>query len=79
MVSDQVTFTAAEQVEIDKFIAKHGNDVKAVNERDETLLHLAVNEKRMAVVKFLVAEGANVDARNTYGETPLLLLVPCKT
>ena len=64
------TFTTTEQVNIDKFYAEYGNDVKAKDEYGNTLLHEAAGWE-VAIVKDLVSKGAKVDAKNTDGETPL--------
>lgn len=45
-----------------------GSDINAVNQAGETALHLAANE---AVIRFLVRQGAKLDARNKSGQTPL--------
>jgi len=66
------SFTIAEQAEIDSFYTEHGSGVKAViNERRDTLLHEAAMKGMIAVVKFLVFQGADVNAKNRYGYTPL--------
>ena len=67
---------AAEQVEIDRFCAKYGNDVKAIIGRD-TLLHKAAGSNdgddnwNVAVANYLVSKGANVNAKDIIGRTPL--------
>lgn len=73
-------FTTAEQAEIDRFCALHWNDVNAVDERGRTLLHKAVDafDKTyeswgVAVVKFLVSKGADINAEDSCGRTPLLM------
>jgi hypothetical protein len=69
-----VQFTAAEQEEIDKFLAEYGTDVKAMDETGNTLLHKAVN-RNVAVAKYLVSKGADVNAVNKGGQTPLHIAV----
>ena len=68
-------FTATERAEIDKFLTKHksfGGDVKAVNQKGDTLLHIATFDNwDVAVVKYLVSEGADVHAKGAFGSTPL--------
>ena len=59
-----VQFTAAEQVEIDQFCAEYGTDVKAADKEGQTLLHKAVERDKIAVAKFLISQGADVNARN---------------
>jgi len=79
-VKPAVRFTATEQAEIDRFLAQHeekfGGDVNAVDERGDTLLHKAVVGYRageiyrhwsVAVVKFLVANGADVNVQGSSG------------
>ena len=64
--------TAAEQAEIDRFLAEYGRDVKAVDEDGWTLLHRAVmHGYGIATVKYLVAQGADVNAKDKNGLAPL--------
>ena len=77
------TPTAAEQVDIDKFVAEHGSDVKAKDTLlGRTLLHAAVVSGRptpnggwgaldIAVFKYLISKGADVNAKDNNGGTPL--------
>ena len=48
-----------------------------INTRDqsslETALHIAARQKNLAYVKFLIGQGANVNMRNSKGETPLVI------
>jgi ankyrin repeat protein len=48
-----------------------------INTRDqtslETALHIAARQKNLTYVKFLIGQGANVDMRNSNGETPLVI------
>jgi hypothetical protein len=73
--SNQVPFTAAERAEIDKFVAEFGDDVKAVETAGfyagATLLHTAAANWNVAVAKFLVSRGADVNAADNWGWTPL--------
>ncbi|NKB67496.1 MAG: hypothetical protein GKR89_10575 [Candidatus Latescibacteria bacterium] len=51
-------------------------DPKLLDSRDDydsTLLHWAAQAGRGAVVDFLVEQGADVTARNLFGETPLIM------
>jgi Tol biopolymer transport system component len=70
-------FTAAEQVEIDRFLAKYAEykgDVKAVDEYGRTLLHCWASMfifNDVAVAKYLVSKGADVNAKDKGGSTPL--------
>jgi hypothetical protein len=71
------------QTEIDRFCAKYGNDVKAVDIEGDSLLHRAADYKDqtktvcwdVSVAEFLVSQGANIDARRSDGVTPLVLAV----
>jgi ankyrin repeat protein len=72
--AEQNTFTVEEQAEIDKFCAEHGRDIKAVvDEKGRTLLHKAIGggKSSIAVIKFLVNRGADVNARDKDGDTLL--------
>jgi len=64
-------FSAIEQAEIDKFVAEHGNDVRTIDEKGETLLHKAVEQGSVVIVKYLVSRGANVNAKASNGWTAL--------
>ena len=65
-------FTAAEQAEIDRFFARYGRDIKRMDEDGETLLHIAVvGGWDVAVTQALITAGANVNAKNMAGSTPL--------
>jgi len=48
-----------------------GADARAVDVRGSTALHAAVAEP--SLVKLLIAHGAEVDARNRFGATPLMI------
>ena len=72
------SFTAAEQREIDNFLSEYGivsvtkNDLtKSVDVEDNTLLHNAAANEQLAVVRYLISKGANVNAKNRDGWTPL--------
>lgn len=71
------SFTVGEQAEIENFLARFGSDVHAANPTfGRTLLHAAVTKfgsdyKTDAVVKYLVSQGANVNAEDKSGQTPL--------
>jgi ankyrin repeat protein len=66
-------FTIAEQTQINKFIVEYGSDVKAVDKDGEMLLHkAATNQQDIAVVKYLLFNGANVNAKESnFGDAPL--------
>ena len=69
-----VTFTAEEQAAIDDFLVLY-SDVKAVDENNNTLLHLVAqsewSEGSPAIAKYLISQGINVNAKNNGGWTPL--------
>lgn len=48
-------------------------DVNAIDESGETLLHKAVEKKDFEQVKTLIGKGANVNLKNKNGQTPLLM------
>ncbi len=60
----------ARALEAVKAILAQGVDVNEANEDGETALHKAAFTGATNVVQFLVENGAEVDARNTNGETP---------
>jgi len=79
------SFTPTEQKEIDDFVAIYGNDVrKRMGRGDKTLLHIALDDRQVAidagrkprawspaVIRYLVSKGADVNAKTSYGYTPL--------
>jgi len=65
-------FTKVEQAEIDCFCKAYGNDVHAVDENGEPfLLHEAAAYWDIAVVRYLISLGADINAINE-GFTPLM-------
>ena len=68
-------FTKVEQAEIDCFCKAYGNDVHAVDENGEPfLLHEAAAYWDVAVVRYLISQGADVHAING-GFTPLMAAI----
>jgi ankyrin repeat protein len=63
-----------EAVEAIRFLLSLGFDIHGTNEAGETALHAAVSGRGSeAVIAFLVAQGANPEAKNKRGQTPLSL------
>jgi uncharacterized protein len=60
-------------LEAAKLAVKTGADVNATDEMGNTALHYAAYLRVDAVVRFLVENGARMDVRNKFGETPLWL------
>lgn len=52
-----------------------GADAHGVDDKGETLLHLACRNAALAVAPLLLAAGADLEARNTWGWTPLCFAV----
>jgi len=78
--TEPIAFSIAEQAEIDRFLAGCGCnmstvDIKAVYVEGATLLHVAAQQGNLTAVKFLVSQGANVNAKTNQGFTPLFLAV----
>ena len=71
-VPNQVQFTDEEQMEIDRFCAIYGGDVKRRYD-GKTLLHIAAaaDAETLGVVKYLISQGADVNAKENDGWTPL--------
>ena len=71
-------FTAKEQEHFDWFCRKYGDDIESTNEEGKTLLHVEVESwGDVESVKLLVSNGANVNARDQNGNTPLHLALHC--
>ena len=62
-----------EVLEAVKMCVESGNDIHAVNYRGETALHGAAFRGVNTVVEYLVAEGADLDARDAGGYSPLAI------
>jgi hypothetical protein len=76
VISGSNTFTAAEQAEIDRFVAEYGDDVKRVRANGLTLLHAAaIGGYDVAVSRYLVSKGADVNAKCNDGSTPLYVAI----
>jgi ankyrin repeat protein len=56
-----------------------GSDIDATNPSGETALHIAAAQGYDTVVSLLVERGANLNARNARGETPLGALIARKS
>jgi ankyrin repeat protein len=56
-----------------------GSDIDAANAAGETALHIAAAQGYETVVRALAERGANLNARNARGQTPLGALVARKT
>ena len=61
-------FSAQEQASIDRFLAEHENDIKT---KGGTLLHQALDNRNIAVAKYLISEGVNIKTKDKDGKTPL--------
>ena len=72
-----VTFTAEEQKEIDAFLKEWDTDEqkKELSEHAATLLHVAASNPNVAVTKYLVSKGADVNAKADNGVSPLHIAV----
>ena len=62
-----------EVLEAVKLCVEHGNPIDAVNYRGETALHGAAFRGANNVVEYLVARGADLDARTKLGYSPLAI------
>lgn len=71
--------TPAEKAEVDKFITEHGRDALAHyidTTRKKGSRDWKENEKLiLKYVKYLISQGANVDAKSEWGDTPLRMAV----
>ncbi len=64
----------SEALEAVKLCVELGNDPNAVNEDGDTALHGAARRERAdSIVQFLVDHGANLNAKNKMGWTPLFI------
>ena len=64
--------TQADAIEAIKLCLELGLDIRAVNDAGTSVVHAAViRGETDQIIKFLVDHGAQVDARNKQGQTPL--------
>ena len=56
-----------------RLLLESGAEINAVNEADFTALHGAAMRGMNEVIEYLIAEGANIDARDFRGRTPYRL------
>jgi ankyrin repeat protein len=83
MDSAEVQFALTLDADVRPFIASGldavklahelGGDVNAVNDAGDTALHYAAFHGFKSVILFLVDKGANVNARNKRGQSPLMM------
>ena len=69
----QSLVTETSVLEAVKVALEAGNDINAASLYGDTPLHGASRSGMNSVIQFLVDHGARVDARNNWGETPLLI------
>jgi len=60
----------ADPVEVIKMILDAGADINAVNDQQNTALHLAALRGNDKVVQYLAGRGAKLDVKNKQGKTP---------
>jgi len=60
----------ADPVEVIKMILDAGADINAVNDQQNTALHLAALRGNDKVVQYLASRGAKLDVKNKQGKTP---------
>ena len=71
-LAPQRQFTPEEQAEIDEFIVLYGNDDSTHEKYVQfRLFQIASSWGNFAVVKYFVSQGADVDAKDNFGRTPL--------
>jgi len=60
----------ADPIEVMKMIADAGADINAVNDQQNTALHLAAQRGSDKIVQYLINRGAKLDLKNKQGKTP---------
>jgi len=60
----------ADPIEVMKIIADAGADINAVNDQQNTALHLAAQRGSDKIVQYLINRGAKLDLKNKQGKTP---------
>lgn len=72
-INGETPLRVAKNIEIMKVLLENEADINTTNKDGETLLHSAVKNKDLEMVKFLIANGALIDQENNKKETPLLI------
>jgi ankyrin repeat protein len=54
-----------------RFLVEHGADVNAAGQFGWTALHAAAYQGLNDVIEYLASKGANLDAKDSFGQTPL--------
>jgi uncharacterized protein len=60
----------ADPIEVIKMILDAGADINAVNDQQNTAVHLAAQKGNDKVVQYLASRGARLDLKNKQGKTP---------
>jgi ankyrin repeat protein len=58
---------------LQSLVEKRRDLLKAVDNNEQSLLHLAVQQEKYNICAFLLKEGSLVDSRDNWGQTPFLL------
>lgn len=66
-------------LEMVKLLVENGCPLEDVNKKDKmTALHFAASGKQVEIAKFLIEKGANVNAKDRYGNGPLFRAGNCE-
>src|SRR5437660_6716861 len=60
----------ADHIEVIKMVLDAGADINAVNDQQNSALHLAALRGNDKVVQYLASRGAKLDVKNKQGKTP---------
>jgi ankyrin repeat protein len=63
--------TEADSADCVRLALEHGADVNASTDSGQTALHVAAAQRGEEFIRFLVASGARLDAKDKQGRTPL--------
>ena len=74
LLSDSWIYDEDEVLEHALLLSKLGVEINRCNGNDETPLHLAMGRNRFRLAEFLLEHGADVNAENNRGMTPLCML-----
>ena len=75
MTNHQIWFQAASESDLNtlKQSLTEGVDINAVDDKQNTALHLATKAAQLEIMSFLIAQGAALDLQNDWLSTPLHL------
>ena len=60
------------------FLFQYHIDIESREDSGQTALHVAIQESHIPVIEQLIKYGADVNAKNSSGFTPLYMIIMCR-